>query len=138
MLERAERIRCEEDLVLPLYEPLAKNADEGDFRAPLLSVLVALAMISEDTMWEKLTFIVFLFDVNDDKVSSFISRRIHQCNLTGSYGCTGWLSRKNRATLTGVLASSFTRCPQYCHRSAPVERSQRLFAVRVLPGLSSL
>lgn len=68
MLKRSQRIRSQEDLVLPLYEPLAKSAAEGDFRAPFFSVLCGLAMTSNDTLWEKLTFITHLFDVNDNKV----------------------------------------------------------------------
>lgn len=68
MLKRAQRIRSQEDLVLPLYEPLAKAAGEGDYRAPFFSVLTALAVASNDTMWEKLTFITDLFDVNCNKV----------------------------------------------------------------------
>lgn len=69
MLRRSQRIRSQEDLLLPLYGPLAKNADEGDFRAPFFSVLAALAVASNDTLWEKLTFVTRLFDVNDNKVS---------------------------------------------------------------------
>lgn len=72
MLNRAERIRSQEDLVLPLYEPLAQRAAEGDFRAPFLSVFCGLTVASNDTMWEKLTFITHLFDINDNKV-----RHIH-------------------------------------------------------------
>lgn len=68
MLKRSQGIRSKEDLVLPLYEPLAKNAAEGDFRAPFFNVLCGLAVISNDTLWEKLTFITHLFDVNDNKV----------------------------------------------------------------------
>lgn len=68
MLKRAQRIRSQEDLVLPLYEPLAKSAAEGDFRAPIFSVLCGLALASDDAMWEKLAFIIRLFDVNDNKV----------------------------------------------------------------------
>lgn len=68
MLKRSQRIRSQEDLVLPLYEPLAKSAAEGDFRAPFFSVLCALAVTSNDTMWEKLTFIAHLFDINENKV----------------------------------------------------------------------
>lgn len=68
MLKRSQRIRSQEDLVLPLYEPLAKSAAEGDFRAPFFSVLCGLAVASNDTMWEKLSFITSLFDVNDNKV----------------------------------------------------------------------
>lgn len=68
MLQRSQRIRSQEDLVLPLYEPLAKAATEGDYRAPFFSVLTALAVASNDTMWEKLTFITHLFDVNRNKV----------------------------------------------------------------------
>lgn len=68
MLKRSQRIRSQEDLILPLYEPLAKSADEGDFRAPFFSVLAALAVASSDTMWEKLTFIINLFDTNGNKV----------------------------------------------------------------------
>lgn len=68
MLKRSQRIRSQEDLVLPLYEPLAKNAAEGDYRAPFFGVLCGLAVASNDTMWEKLSFITSLFDVNDNKV----------------------------------------------------------------------
>lgn len=68
MLKRSQRIRSQEDLVLPLFEPLAKNAAEGDYRAPFFSILCGLAMASNDTMWEKLNFIASLFDVNDNKV----------------------------------------------------------------------
>lgn len=68
MLKRSQRIRSQEDLILPLYEPLAKSADEGDFRASFFSVLAALAVASSDTMWEKLTFIINLFDTNGNKV----------------------------------------------------------------------
>lgn len=68
MLKRSQRIRHQEDLVLPLYEPLATNAAEGDFHAPLFSVLCGLAVASNDTVWEKLTFITDLFRVNDRKV----------------------------------------------------------------------
>eukprot|EP00752_Nemacystus_decipiens_P011884 g10537.t2 len=67
MLKRSQRIRSQEDLVLPLYEPLARSAAEGDFRAPFFSVLCGLAVTSNDTLWEKLTFIAHLFDVNDNK-----------------------------------------------------------------------
>eukprot|EP00903_Cladosiphon_okamuranus_P019664 g18076.t2 len=67
MLKRSQRIRSQEDLVLPLYEPLAKCAAEGDFRAPVFSILCGLAVTSNDTLWEKLTFITQLFDVNDNK-----------------------------------------------------------------------
>lgn len=77
MLKRAQRIRSQEDLVLPLYEPLAKRAGEGDFRAPFLSVVAALAVVSNDTLWEKLTFITHLFDLNGNKVG-----RQHTCNMT--------------------------------------------------------
>lgn len=73
MLDRAQRIRSQENLVLPLYEPLANNADEGDFRAPFFSVLVALAVACNDTMWEKMTFITNLFDVDDSKVGIALS-----------------------------------------------------------------
>lgn len=73
MLQRAQRIRSQENLVLPLYEPLANNADEGDFRAPFFSVLAALAVACNDTMWEKLTFITHLFDVDDSKVGSVLN-----------------------------------------------------------------
>lgn len=72
MLNRAQRIRSQEDLVLPLYEPFAKSADEGDLRAPFFSVLTTLAVASNDTMWEKLTFIAHLFDVNANKVGTFL------------------------------------------------------------------
>lgn len=68
MLKRSQRIRSQEDLVLPLYKPLAKNADEGDFRAPFLGVLTALAVASNDTMWEKLTFMTDIFDTKGNKV----------------------------------------------------------------------
>lgn len=68
MLKRSQRIRSQEDLVLPLYGPLAKNADEGDYQAPVFSVLCAVAIVSNDTMWEKLTFITHLFDVSGKKV----------------------------------------------------------------------
>ena len=81
MLKRAQRIRSQEDLVLPLYEPLAKSAAEGDFRAPIFSVLCGLAMASDDAMWEKLAFIIRLFDVNDNKV------RIHRTQQLFSLGC---------------------------------------------------
>lgn len=73
MLKRSQRIRSQEDLVLPLYEPLAKSAAEGDFRAPFFSVLCGLAVTSNDTLWEKLTFIAHLFDVNDNKVGPILS-----------------------------------------------------------------
>lgn len=72
MLKRAQRIRSQEDLVLPLYEPLAKAAGEGDYRAPFLSVLTALAVASNDTMWGKLTFITDIFDVNGNKVGTWM------------------------------------------------------------------
>ena len=81
MLKRAQRIRSQEDLVLPLYEPLAKSAAEGDFRAPIFSVLCGLAMASDDAMWEKLAFIIRLFDVNDNKV------RIHRTQQLFFLGC---------------------------------------------------
>ncbi len=68
MLKRAQRIRSQEDLVLPLYEPLANSAAEGDFRAPIFTILCGLALASDDAMWEKLAFIIRLFDVNDNKV----------------------------------------------------------------------
>ncbi|CAM9096355.1 unnamed protein product, partial [Hapterophycus canaliculatus] len=67
MLKRSQRIRHQEDLVLPLYEPLATNLNEDDFRAPLFSVLCGLAVASNDTMWEKLTFITDLFGIRDKK-----------------------------------------------------------------------
>lgn len=73
MLQRAQRIRSQENLVLPLYEPLAKNADEGDFRVPFFSVLAALAVACNDTMSEKLTFITQLFDVDDSKVGDVLN-----------------------------------------------------------------
>lgn len=73
MLKRSQRIRSREDLVLPLYEPLANNAAEGDYRAPFFSVLCGLAVASNDTMWEKLSFITSLFDVNDNKVGHMVS-----------------------------------------------------------------
>lgn len=72
MLNRAQRIRSQEDQVLPLYEPLAKSAAEGDFRAPFFSVLCGLAVTSNDTLWEKLTFVTHLFDVNDNKVGAIM------------------------------------------------------------------
>ncbi|CAM9977150.1 unnamed protein product [Scytosiphon promiscuus] len=68
MLGRSQRIRYQEDLVLPLYEPLATNAAEGDFHAPLFSVLCGLAVASNDTLWEKLAFITNLFAVEDEKI----------------------------------------------------------------------
>ncbi|CBJ26303.1 Hypothetical leucine rich repeat protein [Ectocarpus siliculosus] len=71
MLNRAERIRSQEDLVLPLYEPLAQRAAEGDFRAPFLSVFCGLTVASNDNMWEKLTFITHLFDINDSKFMDY-------------------------------------------------------------------
>lgn len=70
MLKRAERIHSQEDLILPLYEPLANTTDEGGYRAPMVSVVTALAIVSSDTIWEKLTLITQLFDVNDSKVIS--------------------------------------------------------------------
>lgn len=75
MLKRSQRIRSQEDLVLPLYEPLAKCPAEGDFRAPFSSVLCGLAVTSNDTLWEKLTFITHLFDVNDNKVGAILFTR---------------------------------------------------------------
>lgn len=74
MLKRSQRIRSQEDLVLPLYEPLAKSVAEGDFRAPFFSILCALAVTSNDTLWEKLTFITHLFDVNENKVGATVLR----------------------------------------------------------------
>lgn len=68
MLNRARRIRSEEDLILPLFKPLAGNLEDGDFQASLFSVLTALAVASNDTIWEKLTFITNLFDINNSKV----------------------------------------------------------------------
>lgn len=68
MLKRSQRVRYQEDLILPLYDPLTTNATEGDFRAPLFSVLCGLAVASNDAIWEKLTFITDLFGVNDKKV----------------------------------------------------------------------
>lgn len=73
MLKRAERIHSEEDLILPLYEPLANTSNEGQYRASMVSVVTALAIVSSETVWGKLTLIVQLFDTNDSKVTT-------QCN----------------------------------------------------------
>lgn len=86
MLKRSQRVRSQEDLVLPVYEPLSNSADEGDFRAPLFSVLAALAVVSNDTMWEKLTLITRLFDVNNNKVRKL------------NVGCNGTLERSSAKT----------------------------------------
>lgn len=68
MLTRAQRIRSQEDLLLPLYKPLANGVKEGDFRAPVLNVLAALTVASNGTLWEKLTFMTHLFDPHNSKV----------------------------------------------------------------------
>lgn len=69
MLKRAERIHSQEDLILPLYEPLANTRNEGGYRVSMASVVTALAIASSETVWEKLTLIVQLFDVDDSKVT---------------------------------------------------------------------
>lgn len=69
MLKRAERIHSQEDLILPLYEPLANTSNEGGYRVSMASVVTALAIASSETVWEKLTLIVQLFDVDDSKVT---------------------------------------------------------------------
>ncbi|CAM9104826.1 unnamed protein product [Discosporangium mesarthrocarpum] len=67
LLRRAERIRAQEDLILPLYEPLVKDTDDEAFCAPLFDLLAAVGISTSDTMWEKLTFLTALFDVNNSK-----------------------------------------------------------------------
>lgn len=68
VLQRARQIHYQENLVLPLYSPLAARS-EGTFTAPALSVLTALAVVAGDSLWEKLTFLTRLMDPDDNKVN---------------------------------------------------------------------
>jgi hypothetical protein len=67
LLSRAMRISEEEQKVLPIYAPFAPGSDEGRWAARLFDVLVAVGLASDDSLAEKLAYLVDLFDINDNK-----------------------------------------------------------------------
>ncbi|GMI35290.1 hypothetical protein TrCOL_g2906 [Triparma columacea] len=67
LLQRALRRKAKENLVLPLYSPLASSMSESDFSVSLLDIIVALTVVCKDKVTEKLRFLVSLFDINDDQ-----------------------------------------------------------------------
>jgi len=67
LLQRALRRKAKEDLVLPLYSPLASSIIESDFSVPLVPLVCAFVVVCTDKVSEKLRFLVDLFDINDDE-----------------------------------------------------------------------
>ena len=67
LLQRALRRKAKENLILPLYSPLASSIEESDFSVGLLNIIVALAVVCRDKVTEKLQFLVELFDINKDE-----------------------------------------------------------------------
>jgi len=81
LLERALRRKARENLVLPLYAPLATSMEESDFSVSFLSLVVALCVMCTDNVNEKLRFLTELFDFNDDQ---FLAEEELKCLLCSS------------------------------------------------------
>ena len=67
LLQRALRRKAKENLVLPLYSPLANSIVDADFSVGLIHIVVAFAIVCKDKVTEKLRFLVDLFDINSDE-----------------------------------------------------------------------
>jgi len=67
LLQRALRRKAKENLVLPLYSPLASSIIGSDFSVSLLDMIVALSVVCKDKVTEKLQFLVSMYDINDDQ-----------------------------------------------------------------------